>query len=835
MEHSVVAKAATPVRADRRRVLLAAGVFLVFALVELWTPVVHGGWYFPGDDGQYWTLTKVGISPPQNGLTGDVYEGLVPFLGTDVAALRAGHLPTWNPANGNGQPFLANGQSAVLSPFTLLYAVVGLHVGLVIAALAKLWMLGFFTYLVLRRRGLHDIAAAIGGVVFAYAGYHLVWLQFQDIVSVSAFLPVALWCADVAVTGTASRRAIRTWAAVGLALAIGAMGLSGHPETLLFDGLLVAAYALFLVGHSRPGWRRAARRLVPVAVAGAAGVALAAVQLVPFWQYESHSARAETTHGSARQVIPGFPLDTLSMVAFPDLFGGPQYGYDDPALYQHHERSNYAEVNGTALGLPALCLAGVGVVALGARRRRRRDATAAMGLFLLGAVLVDGLLLFSGPVGTLWWHLPGVGTAVLNRSQDVVLFGMAGLAGVGVDWLARAAPVERRRRAAAAALTFVVVGAATTFGALALRRSLLGSTAGKTGASLVRTDVVTELALAAATALVLVLVALGVSRMLRVAAGTGAVVLGFAGNGLPMRSFNPSVATSQVYPVTRALAAVRATVGNEETLFDAASFPWADVNLRYGLVDVGSFDPLDFAWQADLYRRTFGTTSAGETERLPSCLGGLQLFGVQWVVGGTGRLADGTSLPRVVGGRVPVYRVPDSGPVAVVTGSVTSGDGAATAALASCRLDPTTTAVLASGAAYPAPGSAGVAVAATPVDSASAILITHSATEQQLRVASPSAAWLVIRQTWAPGWSATLDGRSVALRRADVAFDAVAVPPGTHDVVLSYRPPGLSIGVAVSGVAAAAMLGAAVSAGIVERRRRQAQPAGAGADRRTSW
>ncbi len=53
-------------------------------------------------------------------------------------------------------------------------------------------------------------------------------------------------------------------------------------------------------------------------------------------------------------------------------------------------------------------------------------------------------------------------------------------------------------------------------------------------------------------------------------------------------------------------------------------------------------------------------------------------------------------------------------------------------------------------------------------------------------VVSGDGGFLIVSDTWLPGWSATLDGQPVPLIRADYAFRAVALEAGRHEVVLSY-------------------------------------------------
>jgi len=56
----------------------------------------------------------------------------------------------------------------------------------------------------------------------------------------------------------------------------------------------------------------------------------------------------------------------------------------------------------------------------------------------------------------------------------------------------------------------------------------------------------------------------------------------------------------------------------------------------------------------------------------------------------------------------------------------------------------------------------------------------------------------VLLEAWDPGWRATVDGVATPVRRANLAFRAVPVPPGRHVVEMRYRPPELAIGVALS-------------------------------------
>jgi hypothetical protein len=81
---------------------------------------------------------------------------------------------------------------------------------------------------------------------------------------------------------------------------------------------------------------------------------------------------------------------------------------------------------------------------------------------------------------------------------------------------------------------------------------------------------------------------------------------------------------------------------------------------------------------------------------------------------------------------------------------------------------------------------------------------------------------LVVSEAWLPGWSASIDGRSVPVRRADGVALGVLVGRGRHRVRLHYAAPGLAAGAGVTGATALAVAGVALA--VLVRRRRSSPP-----------
>ncbi len=63
---------------------------------------------------------------------------------------------------------------------------------------------------------------------------------------------------------------------------------------------------------------------------------------------------------------------------------------------------------------------------------------------------------------------------------------------------------------------------------------------------------------------------------------------------------------------------------------------------------------------------------------------------------------------------------------------------------------------------------------------------------QAVSLTCPRAATLVRRETYFPGWSASIDGRSAPVRPYDEDFQQLTIPPGRHVVRFGFIPPGMA-------------------------------------------
>jgi hypothetical protein len=111
---------------------------------------------------------------------------------------------------------------------------------------------------------------------------------------------------------------------------------------------------------------------------------------------------------------------------------------------------------------------------------------------------------------------------------------------------------------------------------------------------------------------------------------------------------------------------------------------------------------------------------------------------------------------------------------------------------------------------------------AVPTSPGQVLGFDRSAERIEVEAESQGPALLVIQDAWWPGWRASIDGRPTEIFAADALVRAVRWPPGRHLLEMSYEPPEIGVGLALSSVGAVLLL---LLAALALRRSHAAQAA----------
>jgi uncharacterized membrane protein YfhO len=101
---------------------------------------------------------------------------------------------------------------------------------------------------------------------------------------------------------------------------------------------------------------------------------------------------------------------------------------------------------------------------------------------------------------------------------------------------------------------------------------------------------------------------------------------------------------------------------------------------------------------------------------------------------------------------------------------------------------------------------------------ARAVVTREDSLETLIDVDAPQDGFLLLADTFYPGWGAQVDGSFVPLYRANVMVRGIQIPKGHHQVRFSFDPPGFATGLQVTMISLSLLLLCAACAAYAERR-----------------
>ncbi|MDD5688032.1 MAG: hypothetical protein PHE88_09410 [Elusimicrobia bacterium] len=196
----------------------------------------------------------------------DLTNIFYPWKTAVCEAIIKGEMPLWNPYSYCGMPLMANLQTAVFYPFSVLFYIFGFIKGLKYFTIIHTFIAVFFMFLYIRSKKLNSMSSVTAGLVFAFGGYLITKTEFLSLLGTVVWLPlIIMLCSEsnISIAG----------------LSISFALFAGYPPVLLFIMILVFIELLLK------------NNIKKLALIIFLSMIISSIQILPFIELVFHSIR----------------------------------------------------------------------------------------------------------------------------------------------------------------------------------------------------------------------------------------------------------------------------------------------------------------------------------------------------------------------------------------------------------------------------------------------------------------------------------------------------------------------------------------------------------------
>jgi len=256
----------------------------------------------------------------------DAADYFYPYFFTVSEALREWRLPLWTPYLFTGFPTIANIEAQIFYPLNLLFlpftsfTPYAVYLSIILHCLIA----GVSMYFLAKRFTGSPRAGLLSAIAFMYSGFMIGHVQHVTMIEVMAWLPLAVLFLDQSIRE-------RSWAmAVAAGLVLGVSILAGHPQTSHAMIFVLAMHGVFRGGGDclqEKSWRPLRFSLAALGICLLAGALLAAVQLIPTWELTKAAVRGAPVSFQVAARSGQFSWYDLVTLFVPNYFGAVTQPY----------------------------------------------------------------------------------------------------------------------------------------------------------------------------------------------------------------------------------------------------------------------------------------------------------------------------------------------------------------------------------------------------------------------------------------------------------------------------------------------------------------------------
>jgi hypothetical protein len=298
-----------PILATSFLVILFFWKFFIRGLIPIPGDFIVGV-YHPWLDYKWGTVTGV---PVKNPIMADVVSFTYPMRILAVEQLKSGTSPLWNPYILTGTPLLANFQSAPFTFTNIFYFVFNNNTAWGLQVASQHFFVILFTFLLLRYWKLSKTASLVGGIIYSFSGFNMIWSQWNAHTLTASFIPLLILFLDKFLTTGNKKHGVMFSLVLFLQL------LSGYPQVVLYTIIALALFWITKINKTK----KIILGTFFLILFGLLGIGLAAFQLLPGAELLSASQRSIEINTYSYAVLPWVKLITFLA---PDFFGNHATG-----------------------------------------------------------------------------------------------------------------------------------------------------------------------------------------------------------------------------------------------------------------------------------------------------------------------------------------------------------------------------------------------------------------------------------------------------------------------------------------------------------------------------
>jgi hypothetical protein len=355
----------------------------------------------------------------------DLLHNQFPYRAFAGKWMSHGNFPLWMPDVFSGLPYLPQIEAGPLYlPNIVLFGLFDPYVALNLSIVFTFLLGAFGAFLLARAYGADTISASLAGLVFALSGFNVSHVKHMSMHEAAAVLPWMVLCLEKLLRSKAT-----VWF-VCLALATAFQVTAGHPQIVYYSLLFLCVRFAFFLAHGLVKERKKldasvlrplAAKTMGVVLAVVLGLGVCGVQLVTTYRFNQDSIRSAGLDWRSASAFPYHLPDMLTFV-HPSASGM----MERMSYHGTIEWENYGYV-----GIVALILILVSVLFVRGR----------IVWFYLGALL-GSMILVVGPATPLykwlWNVLPGMRLFRFpTRFLVIVSLSAAMLSALGATYVAK--------------------------------------------------------------------------------------------------------------------------------------------------------------------------------------------------------------------------------------------------------------------------------------------------------------------------------------------------------------------------------------------------------------